>query len=275
MTIVARYPGKCSKCGRPIQAGDQIEWRKGQNAVHAACARESAPRKDPKPAPAKPVATVVEIGTKLGQYDRLVCRVITPAGETLWAQVGLTGFEMYGYTVQATPEQLAEALATRERLLAERKAALTILEADVAEGRIPITLYYQEGEYLSAHSLGMSGDAREIASRLLKAVGAAEYISGWGDRVRDDIVKALGTEFTYPALIQHLQPARDAAAKRKADAEAARQAKFDEARRTGKPVLLRSWSEECNDRNESCDVDNLTEWALPSGKTRINRVHTY
>jgi len=28
MTIWARYPGKCAKCGGPIQPGEQINWDK-------------------------------------------------------------------------------------------------------------------------------------------------------------------------------------------------------------------------------------------------------
>jgi hypothetical protein len=37
MTITAKYPGTCRKCGRAIKVGDQIEWQKGKGASHAQC----------------------------------------------------------------------------------------------------------------------------------------------------------------------------------------------------------------------------------------------
>lgn len=37
MTITAKYPGKCRKCGQPIKLGDKIDWEKGQGASHVTC----------------------------------------------------------------------------------------------------------------------------------------------------------------------------------------------------------------------------------------------
>lgn len=37
MTIIAKYPGKCSVCGAAIQVGQQIEWEKGKGSAHATC----------------------------------------------------------------------------------------------------------------------------------------------------------------------------------------------------------------------------------------------
>jgi hypothetical protein len=37
MTITARYPGKCNKCGGSIRVGEQIEWEKGVGAKHIKC----------------------------------------------------------------------------------------------------------------------------------------------------------------------------------------------------------------------------------------------
>lgn len=42
MTITARYPGKCSKCGRSITVGEKIEWSRGSKAYHSKCPMESA-----------------------------------------------------------------------------------------------------------------------------------------------------------------------------------------------------------------------------------------
>jgi len=47
MTITAKYPGKCSKCGQAIQVGSQIEWEKGKGARHSHCPTVQAPVNDP------------------------------------------------------------------------------------------------------------------------------------------------------------------------------------------------------------------------------------
>ena len=39
MTIVARYPGECTKCRGRIYLGDSIEWEKGNAAYHSHCPR--------------------------------------------------------------------------------------------------------------------------------------------------------------------------------------------------------------------------------------------
>jgi hypothetical protein len=37
MTITAKYPGKCRKCGAVINIGDRIEWEKSKGAAHISC----------------------------------------------------------------------------------------------------------------------------------------------------------------------------------------------------------------------------------------------
>lgn len=44
MTIKARYPGECSKCGGPVAVGQQIEWEKGKGARHTDCPVVERPR---------------------------------------------------------------------------------------------------------------------------------------------------------------------------------------------------------------------------------------
>ena len=40
-------------------------------------------------------------------------------------------------------------------------------------------------------------------------------------------------------------------------------------------ILVNEWSEECNDSEEECDIDNVHEYKLPDGTTRIIRNHTW
>ncbi len=52
--------------------------------------------------------------------------------------------------------------------------------------------------------------------------------------------------------------------------------KFAEAKRTGKPVKLASWTEECMSQGRvECDLDIVTQWAMPDGTTKTDSVHTY
>ncbi len=64
-------------------------------------------------------------------------------------------------------------------------------------------------------------------------------------------------------------------AAQKAAAEQKRQAKFDEARKTGRPVLLQRWSEPCNDPREECSMDIVRQYAMPDGSVKTERNHTW
>ena len=64
-------------------------------------------------------------------------------------------------------------------------------------------------------------------------------------------------------------------AKKKAEAKAERQAKFDEAAITGQPVVLQSYATDCNDPKEECSTDIVTVYAMPDGTTKTTRQHTW
>jgi len=48
MTITAKYPGRCTKCGGHIAAGEQIEWEKGAGASHVKCPEDRPAQNGPK-----------------------------------------------------------------------------------------------------------------------------------------------------------------------------------------------------------------------------------
>ena len=50
---------------------------------------------------------------------------------------------------------------------------------------------------------------------------------------------------------------------------------FTKAKLAGKKQVLSKWSEECNDANEQCEVDNIVVYAMPSGDEVIERNHTW
>jgi hypothetical protein len=62
---------------------------------------------------------------------------------------------------------------------------------------------------------------------------------------------------------------------RRQAAETKRAAAFAEAKRTGKPVVLAHWTADCDDPREECDLDDVTEYALPDWTTRTERHHTW
>lgn len=172
----------------------------------------------------------------------------------------------------AKPEIMAE-LVRRETEATTRKAAEQTKIAEerraIRAGEIKIAPSWTSGEYLSGWQV-----YGEIAEAL-EEIGVAKYISGWGSIIDQKIIDALGKEFTYSQAVEYSRPARDAAqAKQKAKDEA-RQAKFTEAKTTGKKVVLRSWSEDCNDPREQCSTDDVTEYAMPDGTTKIERQHTW
>lgn len=43
MTIIAKFPGKCTSCGKPINVGEKIEWSKTAGASHASCQKIEVP----------------------------------------------------------------------------------------------------------------------------------------------------------------------------------------------------------------------------------------
>ena len=197
------------------------------------------------------------------------------------------GKEGLGIRGKPTAAELAELKALKPEIVAElkrraaekwaaEKAKKAAEEAARQEeiramkaGELKITLHYHDGEYLSGYKVfGAAAD-------LLEELGLAEYVDGWGYHVADAVVKALGKEFTYSQAVEYTRPAREAAEAQKAAADAARQAKFDEARKTGKPVLLQRWSEPCNDPREQCSLDIVRQYAMPDGSVKTERNHTW
>ncbi|HDJ1466751.1 TPA: hypothetical protein PPO51_002496 [Clostridioides difficile] len=50
---------------------------------------------------------------------------------------------------------------------------------------------------------------------------------------------------------------------------------IEEAKRTGQKQVVKSWTVSCNDPNEACDLDIMTEMIDKNGKIEIIRSHTY
>jgi hypothetical protein len=83
MTIKARYPGRCSKCGQPIRPGDEIDWDKyTKKTSHIVC-----PKKAEKPA--APQAPPKNEDAPITLYRTSRSRISgPPAGEIIKTQQG-------------------------------------------------------------------------------------------------------------------------------------------------------------------------------------------
>jgi len=54
-----------------------------------------------------------------------------------------------------------------------------------------------------------------------------------------------------------------------------RQLIMEKAVQTGKKQVLSITHDECNDPDESCDIDEIVEYAMPDGTTKVVRHHTW
>lgn len=193
---------------------------------------------------------------------------------------GKKGIRVLGKATQADIEILKknkdEIIAELERKKEVEKAIEAQKKADREEeiraikaGEKTITVKWTDGEYLQAY------EAFGEAGNLLEELGIAKYIDGWGVRVDQKLVEALGEEFTYQQVVEFTQPKRDQEATKEAQKKAELNAKFEEAKRTGKPVEIFRTTTECNDPKIECSLDIITIWAMPDGTQKEERIHTY
>lgn len=140
---------------------------------------------------------------------------------------------------------------------------------DIKAGQKKITLDYHDGEYLSGYTLAGQ------PARLLEELGIAKYVSGWGTLVEDKTVEMLGKEFTYQQALEYIRPVQEAKAAREAKARAGLEAKFKEAKITGKPVIIKTYIVPCSDPDEECNYDNIVEYAMPDGSIKREQHHTW
>jgi len=155
--------------------------------------------------------------------------------------------------------------AIQEKIVAEKAQKI----ADLKSGKTKIKVSYHDGEYLSGYTI--YGEEAE----LLVELKLAKYVDGWGYLVNGELVKALGEEFAYEQAAEFAKPKLDTIAAKKSEKEAELAAKFAEAKQSGKPVEISRWMADCNDPNEECSVDVMTELAMPNGTVKTTRQHTW
>jgi hypothetical protein len=86
--------------------------------------------------------------------------------------------------------------------------------------------------------------------------------AGWFEISNDGMMEI------YNSIISQKQEIKE-----KRDTE--RQAIFEKAAQTGEKQELSRTHDECNDSEESCDIDEIIEYAMPDGTTKTVRYHTW
>lgn len=167
----------------------------------------------------------------------------------------------------------AEILAELERQKAEAEAKAAAekarLEAEVAAlraGEAKIVVHWRDGDPLSGYTV------YDLATlTVLREARIGREVMGWGYLLPDELVQALGTEFTLADAVAWAEAQR----RPQVNLDDIRREKLAEAARTGQSVEVRRWTEPCNDGRRECSLDVVIEWALPDGTTRIERHHTH
>ena len=174
------------------------------------------------------------------------------------------------------PEIMAELKRRRDERIARERAEAEAAEREreeernsILSGEKKIEVRFHDGEYLTGYQV--FGEAAE----LLKGLGLAKDVRGWGTQVPDELVKALGESFTYQQAVGFAQPAQQKAEAEKAARIEERKAKFQEAREAGKKVLLSKVTAGCDGSVTECDLDIIYEWAMPDGTVIEERIHTH
>lgn len=203
---------------------------------------------------------------------------------TLARQNGQEGIRVFG---KPSRQEIAEIKNLKPEIMAELKRrrderiARERVEAEAAEkardeerkailsGEKKIEVRFHDGEYLTGYQV--FGEAAE----LLKGLGLAKDVRGWGTEVSDELVKALGESFTYRQAAEFAQPAQQKAEAEKAARAEERKAKFQEARETGEKVLLSKTTAGCDGTVSECSLDIIYTWAMPDGTVTEERIHTH
>ena len=167
-----------------------------------------------------------------------------------------------------------EILAELERQKAEAEAKAAAekarFEAEVAalrSGQKKIAVQWHDGDPLSGYTV------YDLAVlKVLREARIGRDVYGWGYLVPDEMVQALGTEFTLADAVAWIESRRRPQGP---SLEQIRAEKLAEAARTGQRVEVRRWTEPCADPRLECSLDVVIEWALPDGTTRIERHHTH
>jgi len=123
----------------------------------------------------------------------------------------------------------------------------------------------------------LSEKQREQIRKLKVLLGETALFAGASDRIKaKELPVEKGETYTLTEIMEMLTKTKSY--KRKEESEQKEKQKYEEAkkeaRKTGENVVMDRFSVECNDSNEECNMDIITVYMKPSGKTEEVRNHT-
>jgi len=86
--------------------------------------------------------------------------------------------------------------------------------------------------------------------------------AGWFEISDNDLMEI------YNSIVAQKEEKRE-------EKETERNAIMEKAVQTGEKQVLSKTHDECNDPDESCDIDEIVEYAMPDGTTKVVRHHTW
>ena len=109
------------------------------------------------------------------------------------------------------------------------------------------------------------GDDRTPLEQIIKEGSAMLTCCHKEETTEESVRKA------YDSFMQRREERKTRQEKR----ENKEQAAFARAKESGQKQKIRGYSVECDDPHEECDLDIVTEWAMPDGSVKTTRHHTW
>lgn len=168
---------------------------------------------------------------------------------------------------------LKEKKAEEERKKLEEKRRREEERESLIEGKIPLEISYHDGEYLQGYQ------AFGESAYLLSKLGLAEYVSGWGYHVRNDLIKTLGEKITYPQAKAYIEPEirrkQEEKERREKEERERIERLIEKAKELGEPVEVERHVVDCDGSVPECSTDILIRYVNENGEFFTKRIHTH
>lgn len=177
--------------------------------------------------------------------------------------------------VSLSEELLAEMKAIKDKLISERKELIKDTVNKIVSGEIKIVFKEVGSEYKTIIAWvddipdPLKGQEIDLMEKAIKVYNkdfygdACAYIKN-----RSKVNKACEMTLEDALNMNEIIKKREERENKIKDI-------FKKAKDTGVKQEIRHWSEECNDPNEDCDIDIITEYAMPDGTKKVVRSHTW
>lgn len=193
-------------------------------------------------------------------------------------KVALINFKYNGKKmngVSLTEELLTEMKSIKDKLITEREELIKDTVNKIVSGQIKIAFKEVGCEYPTIMAwvddipASLKGQEQDLMEKAIKVFNKDFYGSAC-DYIKNRAKVNKPCEMTLEDALNMKE-----IIKKREERENKIKDIFKKAVETGIKQEIRHWSEECNDPNEACDIDIITEYAMPDGTTKVIRSHTW